>query len=115
MMYMLYFWADMTRKVRIVLIACVALILLTTASRTMLTFSAICVVGYFLFPLVPKLFSLFTMPLILLAGTMVYVLQPDATGDNLSGRIVLTMRPHNRDGSLWVSRLLRRQGSLVCR
>lgn len=92
MMYMLYFWADMTRKVRIVLIACVALILLTTASRTMLTFSAICVVGYFLFPLVPKLFSLFTMPLILLAGTMVYVLQPDATGDNLSGRIVLTMR-----------------------
>lgn len=92
MMYMLYFWDEMKRGMRIVLIACVALILLTTASRTMLTFSAICVVGYFLFPLVPKLINLLTMPLILLAGTMVYVLQPDAKGDNLSGRIVLTMR-----------------------
>jgi hypothetical protein len=92
MMYTLYFWDDMTRRKRLLLVACIALILLTTASRTMLTFSAVCLLGYFVFPLLPKLLSLLTMPLILLAGTMLYVLNPDAKGDNLNGRIVLTMR-----------------------
>lgn len=92
MMYTLYFWDELRRGMRFLLIACIALILLTTASRTMLTFSAICFVGYFVFPLLPKLLSLLTMPLILFAGTMVYLFKPDARGDNLSGRIVLTMR-----------------------
>lgn len=92
MMYTLYFWDEMKRGRRLLLVACIALILLTTASRTMLTFSAICFVGYFVFPLLPKLLSLLTMPLILFAGTLMYVLYPDARGDNLSGRIVLTMR-----------------------
>ena len=92
MMYTLYFWDEMKRGRRVLLVACIALILLTTASRTMLTFSAICFVGYFVFPLLPKLVSLMTMPMILFAGTMMYVLNPDARGDNLSGRIVLTMR-----------------------
>ena len=92
MMYTLYFWEEMKRGRRVLLIACIALILLTTASRTMLTFSAICFMGYFVFPLLPKLVSLMTMPLILFAGTMLYLLNPDARGDNLSGRIVLTMR-----------------------
>ena len=92
MMYTLYFWDEMKRRARVLIVACIALILLTTASRTMLTFSAICFVGYFVFPRLPKLVSLLTMPMILLAGTLMYVLNPDARGDNLSGRIVLTMR-----------------------
>jgi hypothetical protein len=92
MMYMLFFWDGMKRGRRALLVACIALILLTTASRTMLTFSAICIIGYFVFPPLPKLLSLLTMPVILLAGTLIYVLNPDARGDNLSGRIVLTMR-----------------------
>lgn len=92
MMYTLYFWDEMKRGMRFLLVACIALILLTTASRTMLTFSAICTIGYFLFPVLPRLTSLLTMPLILLAGVMVYAIKPDARGDNLSGRIVLTMR-----------------------
>ena len=92
MMYTLFFWGELKRGAKLLLVACIALMLLTTASRTMLTFAAVCVGGYFVFPRLPKLTSLLTMPLILLAATAVYLLKPDATGDNLSGRIVLTMR-----------------------
>ncbi|WP_313524451.1 hypothetical protein [Shinella sp.] len=92
MMYTLFFWDEMKRGMKLWLVACIVLILLTTASRTMLTFAAVCVGGYFVFPRVPKLVSLVTMPLILLAGTTIFMLNPNATGDNLNGRIVVTMR-----------------------
>lgn len=92
MMYTLFFWDEMKRGMKLLLVACIALILLTTASRTMLTFAAVCVTGYFVFPRLPKLVNLLTMPLILLAGTTMYLLKPDAEGDNLSGRIAMTMR-----------------------
>ena len=92
MMYTLFFWDEMKRGMKLWLVACILLILLTTASRTMLTFAAVCVGGYFVFPRVPKLVNLVTMPLILLAGTTIFLLNPAATGDNLNGRIVMTMR-----------------------
>lgn len=92
MMYTLFFWDELKRKMKLLLVACILLILLTTASRTMLTFAAVCVVGYYVFPYLPRLVNLLTMPLILLAGTAIYLLKPDASGDNLSGRVVLTIR-----------------------
>src|SRR5690606_11372361 len=83
MMYTLFFWDEFKRGMKLLLVACIALILLTTASRTMLTFAAVCIAGYFVFPRLPKLVNLLTMPLILLAGTAIYLLKPNATGDNL--------------------------------
>jgi hypothetical protein len=91
-MYALYFWDELKRNVKLLLVACIVLILLTTASRTMITFAAVCVAGYFVFPYLPRLVSLLTMPLILMAGTAIFLLKPDASGDNLSGRVVLTIR-----------------------
>lgn len=92
MMYTLFFWDEMKRGMKLLLVACIVLILLTTASRTMLTFAAVCVGGYFVFPRLPKLLNLLTMPLIVLAGTIMYMTKPNASGDNLSGRIAVTMR-----------------------
>lgn len=92
MMYCLFFWPELKRPIRLLLLLSIALILLTTASRTMLIFSAVCLCGYFVFPYIPKILNLLVMPLILLAALVIFMLKPEATGDNFIGRVVLTMR-----------------------
>jgi hypothetical protein len=92
MMYLLYFWGQMGRLPRTLIAAMIPAILLTTASRTMLIFSGVCFLGFFLFPRIPKAWSLLVMPLILLAGLMLLTFNPEASGDNIAGRVVLTMR-----------------------
>lgn len=91
-MYLLYFWGQMGRLARTLIAVMIPAILLTTASRTMLIFSGVCFLGFFLFPRIPKGWSLLVMPLILLAGLMLLTLNPEAQGDNIAGRVVLTMR-----------------------
>lgn len=91
-MYLLYFWGQMGRFARLLIALMIPAILLTTASRTMLIFSGVCLAGFFIFPKIPKAWSLLVMPLILFAGLMLITFQPDASGDNISGRVVLTMR-----------------------
>ncbi|NKF33856.1 hypothetical protein HER21_46360, partial [Pseudomonas sp. BGM005] len=59
---------------------------------TMLIFCFACIVGYFVFPKIPKNFNLALMPLIVVAGFLVYTMKPNATGDNFTGRINLTMK-----------------------
>nr|WP_316655922.1 hypothetical protein [uncultured Gellertiella sp.] len=91
MIYCIYFWPRMTIATRFIMAAMIAAILLTTASRTMLIFSGICIFGYFVFPYIPKLWNLLMMPLMLFGGLMLVLLYPDAEGDNIQGRVVLTM------------------------
>lgn len=99
-MYLLYFWGQMGRLARLLIALMIPAILLTTASRTMLIFSGVCLAGFFVFPKVPKTWSLLVMPLILFAGLMLITFQPNASGDNISGRVVLTMR-HLLDTDLY--------------
>lgn len=77
---------------RVLIFATVTFILLTNDSRSMLAFSFICLVGYFLFPKFANAARPFIMPLIICAGALVYLLRPDASGDTFDGRIVLTMK-----------------------
>ena len=69
----------------------IILILLTNDSRSMIAFSLICLVGYFVFPRLGGFSRSMIMPVILCAGTLVYFLRPDASGDTLDGRVALTM------------------------
>lgn len=92
MIYCIYFWQRLKVLTRLLLVVMIAFILLTTASRTMLIFSGVCVFGYVLFPLIPKLWNLLMMPLMLFGGLLLVILDPDAQGDNIQGRVVLTMR-----------------------
>ena len=90
MIYLTALWGRFSRFERFFCIATIALILVTNDSRTMLIFALICYVGYFLFPHVPRVLGL--MPAILAMGFVVYVVKPDAEGDNIPGRVVLTMK-----------------------
>ncbi|THV22290.1 hypothetical protein [Peteryoungia ipomoeae] len=77
---------------RWLMIATVVFILLTNDSRSMLAFAFVCLIGYGLFPKISNSLRPLVMPGIILAGALVYLLRPDASGDTLDGRIVLTMK-----------------------
>lgn len=86
------FWRHLKAGERLLFLFTILLILMTNDSRTMLIFSMICLAGYFVFPRIPTPWSLVYMPLILALGFLVYMLRPDASGDTLDGRVVLTVR-----------------------
>ncbi|MBB5277992.1 hypothetical protein HNR26_004086 [Rhizobium rosettiformans] len=77
---------------RVLILATVVFILLTNDSRSMLAFSFICLFGYFLFPKISNGVRPLIMPAIIIAGALVYLMRPDASGDTFDGRIVLTMK-----------------------
>ena len=91
MIALLTLWNRFSAFQRSFCIVTICLILLTNDSRTMLIFGAICFLGYFVFPHFPKAINLLYLPVILFAGFLVYIVKPDASGDNIPGRVVLTM------------------------
>ena len=77
---------------RLLFMFTIVLILVTNDSRTMLMFAGMCYVGYYVFPHLNKSVTLLTMPLVVVAGFLVYIVSPDAVGDDLDGRVVLTIK-----------------------
>jgi hypothetical protein len=92
MLFTSSFWQRLRNVHRCFFVSLIVLILLTTDSRTMLIYSAVTIFGYFVFPKIPSKFSLLFMPGALFMGLVMYVQEPDASGDNFTGRIVLTMK-----------------------
>ena len=90
--YLVSRFSQISRFDRVLMVATVAFILLTNDSRSMLAFSFICLFGYVLFPKASNSIRPFIMPGIILAGSLVYLMRPDASGDTFDGRIVLTMK-----------------------
>ena len=90
--YLISMWTRLSLLDRVLAIATAVLILTTNDTRTMLIFCFCCIGGYFVFPKIPKAFNLALMPLIVCAGFAVYTLEPNAVGDNFTGRINLTMK-----------------------
>ena len=90
--YLVSRFSQISRFDRVLMVATVAFILLTNDSRSMLAFSFICLFGYVLFPKASNSIRPFIMPVIILAGSLVYLMRPDASGDTFDGRIVLTMK-----------------------
>jgi hypothetical protein len=92
LIFLTCFWAELGRGERLLFIATIALILLTNDSRTMVMFSFVCIIGYFVFPRIPTGWTLLYMPLVLALGFLVLILRPEASGDTLDGRVVLTVK-----------------------
>jgi hypothetical protein len=90
--YLISMWTRISWRERPLFLVTALLILLTNDTRTMLIFCTACIAGYFAFPKIPKYFNLLLMPAIIAAGFLVYILKPDAEGDNFTGRITLTVK-----------------------
>ncbi|MBD1548953.1 hypothetical protein HK439_22060 [Labrenzia aggregata] len=92
MIYLVSLWGRFSPRERAFCILTIVLILVTNDTRTMMIFSVISFIGYFLFPHVPRILGFLVMPAFLAMGFAVYALKPDATGDNIPGRVVTTMK-----------------------
>ncbi|WP_113448201.1 hypothetical protein [Rhizobium cremeum] len=90
--YLVSRFSRIKRFDRYLMLSTVILILLTNDSRSMLAFSFICLGGYFVFPRVGNMVRPLIMPIVICAGALVFLMRPDASGDTLDGRIVLTMK-----------------------
>ncbi|NLS18464.1 hypothetical protein HGP16_18045 [Rhizobium sp. P40RR-XXII] len=90
--YLLSFWPKLALLEKALFISTVLLILLTNDTRTMLIFSCVSIAGYFLFPKIPKGFSLILMPVIILVGFFVHFMKPGEVGDNFTGRVGVTIK-----------------------
>ncbi|MCM2396073.1 hypothetical protein NBH19_08275 [Rhizobium sp. S95] len=90
--YLVSRFSRIKRFDRILMVSTVILILLTNDSRSMLAFSMIGLGGYFIFPKLSNVLRPLVMPIVLCAGAIVFLIRPDASGDTLDGRIVLTMK-----------------------
>lgn len=90
--YLVSRFDQIRRSDRWLMMTTVVFILLTNDSRSMLAFAFVCLLGYRLFPKLSNALRPLIMPGIILAGGLVYLLRPDASGDTFDGRIVLTMK-----------------------
>jgi len=91
MIFLLSLWGRFTPRQRFFCLLTIVLILLTNDTRTMLIFGGICVVGFFIFPHLPKIVCALYLPVLLVLGMLIYLADPGAQGDNIQGRVVLTM------------------------
>ncbi|MBO6891548.1 MAG: hypothetical protein JJ866_06375 [Roseibium sp.] len=91
MVYLMTLWGRFTRFQKWFCLFTIVLILVTNDTRTMLLFGGIALIGYFVFPYLPRILCFLYLPIFLFMGFMIYVIMPNAVGDNIPGRVVLTM------------------------
>lgn len=91
MVYLMTLWGRFTRFQKWFCLFTIVLILVTNDTRTMLLFGGITLIGYFVFPYLPRILCFLYLPIFLFMGFMIYVIMPNAVGDNIPGRVVLTM------------------------
>lgn len=91
MVYLMTLWGRFTRFQKWFCLFTIVLILVTNDTRTMLLFGGITLIGYFVFPYLPRILCFLYLPIFLFMGFMIYVIKPNAVGDNIPGRVVLTM------------------------
>lgn len=90
--YLMAIYSEIRKFDRLLLLFTIVAIITTNDSRTMLLFSGICFIGYFIFPKLNTKLTVLIVPAILLAGILVFLVVPGATGDTITGRVVLTIK-----------------------
>ncbi|CTQ54714.1 hypothetical protein LP7551_03249 [Roseibium album] len=91
MVYLVTLWGRFSAFQKWFCLFTIILILVTNDTRTMLLFGMVSIVGYFVFPYLPRVFCLLYLPIFLFLGFLIYLIKPNAVGDNIPGRVVLTM------------------------
>ncbi|TYC49274.1 hypothetical protein FMN50_24765 [Rhodobacterales bacterium] len=100
MIYVLTLWDRFSSRLRAFLLFTIILIIVTNDTRTMILFGFISIAGYFIFPYLPRILLVLYLPAFLLMGLVIFLIDPGAEGDNISGRVVLTMSMFTKMGIL---------------
>lgn len=90
-LYLLTFYKIIPKKQVLVMMLTVFLIVTSNNTRTTSILISVLLVGYYIFPLLPRYSNTFSAVAIIVMALLVYYFNPDAVGDNLTGRIRLSM------------------------
>lgn len=88
--FMLSLWPHVSFKVKFMHIATVLLVVLSNNTRTTSILLVLSIVGYYLYPRIPKYTSVLLAPAIIVLGIVVYYMNPYARGDDFVGRTSFT-------------------------
>ncbi|MET0180676.1 MAG: hypothetical protein ABW194_09385 [Novosphingobium sp.] len=91
-LFLVAMWERIKRPERVLYVAVVVLILLANNSRTALALMALAPFCYWLAPRLGRYASLMVMPLVLAAATVFASMTPATNGDDLAGRVGMTIR-----------------------
>ncbi len=88
------FWPRLKRWDRVLFFIMIPLMIATNSSRTASLVCALCLMGYFVFPLLPRYSNVLYMPFILLLSALLFYdpgFSPERMTDNMPGRIGNTL------------------------
>jgi hypothetical protein len=86
-LFLLSLWPSLKPKDRILNTVTVLLIILSNNTRTTSILLLLSIVGYFLYPRMPRYANALIAPVIIILGVTIYNLYPGAGGDDFIGRI----------------------------
>lgn len=89
-LFLLALWPELKIQHRMLHLTLILLIILSNNSRTSSFLFAICILGYFIYPRLPRYLNLAIAPIIVTIALYVFHSNPDARGDNFSGRVTHT-------------------------
>jgi hypothetical protein len=89
--YLVSTWKSHSPRARALYVSVIALILLSNNSRTGSIFAVMTGIGYFVYPLLPRRAVLLVMPAIILTAVLAYSQSTGGGGDNVAGRLAITM------------------------
>jgi hypothetical protein len=90
--YLLATWRSLGWRSRTLHVAAICLVLLTNSSRTGAALACIAVIGYFVYPLLPRYLIAAVAPIMVGFAAIVAYLSPYEKGDHLAGRLGFTIR-----------------------
>lgn len=85
--YLLSLWPRLGRMERIAHVLTIVLIILSNNTRTSSILLLLSLVGYFVYPYIPKYTNALIAPAIILLGVVVYALYPNVVDDDFVGRV----------------------------
>jgi hypothetical protein len=91
-LFLIAMWQRIKRWEKALYLALVVLILLSNNSRTAMSLAVLAPFCYWLAPRLGRTASLMVMPIVLTAATALASMTPPTNGDNLAGRVGMTIR-----------------------
>jgi putative polymerase len=90
--FLLACWPRLSFRERVVHVALAALIILSNNTRTTSILFVLSIVGYFVYPRLPRYLNVLVAPLIIVAGVTIYTMYPHYINDDFAGRVSHTGR-----------------------
>lgn len=90
--FLLAMWRSLGWRSRLLHVGTAVLILLANSTRAGIAIACVSVLGYFVYPLLPRYLNAAVAPALLAVAAFMAYVSPEAYGDDVTGRLALTIR-----------------------